>query len=59
MNLESLFAPPKNKSHYSQIKANEKSPAVKEQFKLPITKYYTHKTKTWNGYEIFSKRKKE
>ena len=36
MNLESLFAPPKNKSHYSQIKANEKNPIMKEEFKLPI-----------------------
>ena len=40
MNLESLFTPPKNKSHYSKIKANEKNPAMKEQLKLPITKYY-------------------
>ena len=39
MNLESLFTP-KNKNHYSQIKANEKNPAMKEQLGLPITKYY-------------------
>ena len=26
----------KKKSHYSQIKANEKNPTMKEEFKLPI-----------------------
>ena len=38
MNLESLFTPQKKKqkNHYSQIKANEKIPTMKKEFKQPI-----------------------
>ena len=41
MNLESLFTPQKTKTkkkkiHYSQIKANEKIPTMKKEFKQPI-----------------------